>query len=100
MFTPIGSLLKTFPRRSKISDAMTAIYVRQVFEQVLGEVCADLSDSILGKVKPISFKNGVLTVKSPLLVSTELQMRSGGLIKVINESLGRKLVNRLRFRNS
>ena len=98
MFTPIGSLLKTFPRRSKISEAMMAIYVRRAFEQILPEVCADLSYQALSKVKPLSFKNGVLIVKLPLLASVELQMRSGGLIRAINETLGRKLVHRLRFR--
>ena len=98
MFTPISSLLKTLPRRSKISQAMMAIYVRKAFEQALPEVCADLSDSILIQVKAQSFKSGVLSVKAPSLLSTELQMRSGGLLRAINESLGRKLVNRLRFK--
>ena len=76
-----------------------AIYVRKAFEQVLPEVCADLSGSILTQVKAQSFKSGVLSVKAPSLLSIELQMRSGGLIRVINETLGRKLVNRLKFKN-
>jgi len=98
MFTPVGSLLKTLPRRSKISEAILAIYVRQAFSESLSEVCADLSDTILRGVRAVSFKNKILTVKSPHLVSVELQMRSGGLLRAINGVLGRKAVYRLRFR--
>ena len=98
MFTPVGSLLKNLPRRSKISDAMLAIHIRRTFDIVLSEVCADLSNSVLVKVKPVSFKNGVLTVKSPSLVSAELQMRSGGLIRAVNGKLGRKIILKIRFR--
>ena len=98
MFTPVGSLLKTLPRRSKISEAMMALFVRRAFSEVLREVCADLSDKVLGNVRAVSFKNGVLTIRSPLLVSTELQMRSGGLIRAVNKVIGRQVVSRLRFR--
>ena len=75
-----------------------ALFVRRAFSEVLPEVCADLSDKVLGNVRAVSFKNGVLTIRSPLLVSTELQMRSGGLIRAVNKVIGRQVVSRLRFR--
>ena len=75
-----------------------ALFVRRAFSEVLREVCADLSDKVLGNVRAVSFKNGVLTIRSPLLVSTELSMRSGGLIRAVNKVIGRQVVSRLRFR--
>lgn len=98
MFTPVGSLLKTLPRRSKIPDAMVALFVRRAFEKTLKAVCADLSFEILAKVSAGSFKNGVLTVNAPPMTTGELSMRSGGLLRDINERLGRKVVNKIRFR--
>lgn len=98
MFTPVGTLLKTLPRRSKMPEAIVALHVRRAFGDSLGKVCADLTGDVLESVKAATFKNGALTVKAPTLVATELSMRSGGLIREINKVLGRKIVERLRFR--
>lgn len=100
MFTPVGELLKTLPKRSRMPNAILAIHVRRAFGDSLLKVCSDLPPEILKSVSPSTFKGGVLTVKSPSLVCSELQMRSGGLTRDINETLGRKIVRSLRFRNS
>jgi len=100
MFTPVGQLIKTLPRRSKTPEAILALHVRQAFGQSLGEVCGDLGAETLSKIKARTFKNGALTVVCPQLVCAELSMRSGGLIGDINKTLGRKIVLRLRFRSS
>lgn len=99
MFKPVGALLKEMPSRSKAPGAILALQVRQVALDSLKKVCADLPAEIMGTIKPASFKNGVLTLllRSPL-VSSELQIRSDGLIKEINQAFGKKIVERLRFR--
>lgn len=99
MFTSIGSLLKVLPRRSKTPNAIIALHVRQAFSDSLLVVWPDLPGELLAKIKASVFKNGVLTIVSPQLVSAELSMRSGGLIAHINKVLGRRVVNKLRFRN-
>lgn len=100
MFTPVGDLIKILPRRSKIPEAILAIHVRRAFDDCLKKVCADLSTETLAAVEAAVFRNGILTVVAPQLVCVELSMRSGGLVKEINKTLGRRLVNRLRFRGS
>ena len=99
VFTPIGDLLKTLPKRSKTPSAILALHVRKAFGDSLLKICSDLPPEILKSVSPSTFRSGVLTIKSPSLVSSELQMRSGGLTRDINETLGRKIVRSLRFRN-
>ena len=98
MFTQIGTLLKTLPRRSKTPEAILALHVRRAFVDSLLKVCADLPNDVLATIKPSTFKNHVLTVRASNLVAAELQMRAGGLMRDINESLGRKIVYKLRFR--
>ncbi|MEK9147116.1 MAG: DciA family protein [Patescibacteria group bacterium] len=100
MFTPIGTLIKTLPRRSKTPEAIVALHVRLAFRKALSKVFADLPTEFLVKVKPRNFKNGTLTIGAPTLTATELSMRSERLKKEINEALEKKLVERLRFRVS
>lgn len=98
MFTPVGELIKTLPRRTRVPNAILAIHVRRAFSESLKKVCADLPAETLIAVKAPVFKNGVLTVVAPQLVCAELSMRAGGLISDINRALGRDVVKRLRFR--
>lgn len=100
MFVPVGNLLKTLSRRSKTGKAMMAIFVRRAFGESMDLVCSDLGDDIIKKVKPATFHHGILTVDCPDLVAAELSMRSGGLIKGVNEILGRRVVYKIRFRNN
>lgn len=98
MFTPVGTLIKTLPRRSKMPEAIVAIHVRLAFRTALSKVCADLPTEFLVKVKPRNFKGGTLTIGAPALTATELSMHSGRLIEEINKTLGRAVVKRLKFR--
>ena len=98
MFTPVGILLKTLPRRSKTSNFMMALHVRRAFAESLLRVCSDLPPEVLNTIKASIYKNHILTIVCPSLVSAELQMRAGGLMKDINEALGKKIVYKLRFR--
>lgn len=99
MFTAVGDLLKILPRRSKSSAAVSALLVRQAFDQALVEKCADLPAKVLASVRAISFRDGTLTVSAPGLAATELSLRAGGLINATNNLLGKKKVTRLRFKN-
>src|SRR3989304_2215033 len=99
MFTQIGTLLKSLPRRSKTPDIIVALHVRRAFESALMKLCADLPADVRDAVRAHTFKNHVLTVKCPTLTAGELVLRSGGLLKDINETLGRKIVYKLRFKN-
>lgn len=98
MFIKAGSLFSSLTRRSKVSGAINALLVRQAFDEVLGKVCADLPAEILEATKAVSYKSGILTVKTTRLAAAELSMRSSGLIKRVNEVLGRRIVVRLRFK--
>ena len=98
MFTSLGSLLKTLPKRSKTPTAILALHVRRVFGEALFVECADLPSGILAKVKASTYKNGVLTVIAPQLVCAELSMRAGNLLGEINRNLGRRAVLKLRFK--
>ena len=98
MFTAVGDLLKTLPRRSKTPQAIVALHVRRAFEEILPKVCSDLPGEVLTSVKASTFKNNTLMVKAPNLISVELQMRAGGLIQGINQMLGRRVVSKIKFR--
>lgn len=65
----------------------------------LKKLSGDLPKGTIGVIKPVTFKRGILTLKvSSPLVSSELKMRSDGLINDINKSFGKKLVSGLKFR--
>ncbi|OGE06206.1 hypothetical protein A3I53_00615 [Candidatus Curtissbacteria bacterium RIFCSPLOWO2_02_FULL_40_13b] len=98
MFRPIGSLLKEIPIRSRSPKAIVALQVRNAALESLALVCSDLPKEIIETIKPSIFKAGVLTVTAPQMVTGELQMRSGGLIREINKVLGKQIVKSLRFR--
>jgi len=98
VFTPIGTLIKNFPRRSKTPEAVLALQVRQAAKESLGEICRDLGSDVLDSAKIKSFKNGILVIQAPSLLCAELQMRSEGLIREINRVFAKRLVTHLRFR--
>ena len=98
MFNRVGSLLGTVATRSRAPKALVALQLRQIAQDSLKSTCSDLPKEIFDSIKASTFKNGVLTIVCPQYVSAELQMRSGGLIRDINRRVGRRIVNRLRFK--
>lgn len=99
MFTRLGSILKTTPGRRRNSGPFLALQVRQAANEVLDKILTDYPEEFAKKVKVKIYKNGVLTISSPQLMSAELHMRSEGLKKDINGVLGKELVKDLRFKN-
>ena len=100
MFIRISSVLKTVPRRSKSGDSLLALQVRGAAKKILEGMCVDLGEDVAGSVKVKSFKNGVLNIVAPGLLSTELYMRSSGLKKEINRVLGEEIIGKIRFKAS
>lgn len=97
MFKPIGVILGN-RRFGKSSQAVLAIQVRRVAQDVIGKVCSDLPAEILATIKVKTYKNGVLTIACGQMVAAELHMRSEGLKKAINRQLGDKFIARIVFR--
>lgn len=98
MFNSIGDLVRSRPGRSKSTDAIFALQVRQAAKQALKNECADLVSGVLEQIKVTTFKNGVLTIKAPSIICGELYTRASGLKKDINRQLGGKVVREIRFR--
>lgn len=99
MFTSLGSLLSTLPKRSRVPEAIVALHVRRAFGEALAKTCGDIYPAVLAQVKAKSFKDGVLTVEGSSLVCAELTMRSGDVARILNEMLGRKAVKAIRFKS-
>lgn len=94
MFTPVGNLLNKLPRRSRLSGAMAAVFVFKAWNDALAQEAPGV---VKQGVKAKMFKNGTLTVVCPPIVGSELSMRARGLIRTINERLGKRAVLKLRF---
>ena len=62
-------------------------------------ICFVAEELSNGEYKPISFKNGILTLKTTnYIVAQSLQLNSEKLIKKINDKLNNRLVKRIKFR--
>ena|SRR3990167_300018 len=100
MFNSIGDLVRSRPGRSRSTDAIFALQVRQAAKQALVNECPDLVSGVLEQIKVTTFKNGTLTIKAPSIICGELYTRAGGLKKDINRQLGRMIVREMKFRVS
>ena len=100
MFSAVGDLLKTYSKRSRTPEAILALQVRQIAISAIKRICTDLPPEVFEMIRVKSFKNKTLTVSAPSLVCAELQTRAGGLIDDINKTIGRRIVERIRFRIS
>ena len=98
MFRPVGSLIGNWRLRAKSKDAIFALKVRKVAEDVSPNVCQDLPVEVIPQIKVKSFRNGQLTLSAPTLISLELKMRSEGLKSGINEAFGKDIIKRITFR--
>jgi hypothetical protein len=99
-FKPIGSLLGSLTRRSKTPEAILALQVRQAAKETIERELFDMPKDLVDLIRIKSFKNGLLVVNAPPLLAAELSMRSGGLEKAINRTLGRIIIRSLRFKSS
>jgi len=100
VFKSLGSFLNTPSTAKRHGGYILALYVRLAASESIKELFRDLLLGSLKDVKVSTFKNGVLTIRTASLLATELQMRSEGLKKEINRKLGKKVVEKIRFRIS
>lgn len=96
MFKPVGSLIKVSPVHSKSGGAITAMRVRQVALDLIKKEIGGFCD--IKTIKPSTFRNGVLTIIAPTLINSELHMRSEGLKRDINKTVG-GILKDIRFKS-
>lgn len=98
MFRPVGSLIKLSPRYQKSQGALSALAVRQIARDCLLRMCGDYPEAVAKKVKVTTYKNGVLTVIAPSVVSADLYTRSGDLVDTVNKKVGGKILKKVLFK--
>lgn len=85
-------------RHPKSKDAIFALHVKKVAEDVIPKICQDLPKEAIAQIKVKSFRNDQLTILAPTLVSLELKMRSEGLKDQINKALAKDIIKKIVFR--
>jgi len=68
-------------------------------EMNASRICYVAKEASDGVFEPISFKDGLLTIKAAnSIVAQEIQLESTQIIKKINQKLGKNMVDRIRFK--
>ncbi len=98
MFKNVGSLIKLSPKYQKSQGALSAIAVRQIARECLIRMSRDYPEEVAKKIKVTTYSRGVLTVVAPPVVSSDLYMRSGDLVDIINKKAGGKILRRVLFK--
>lgn len=99
MFKSVGTLLN-FPQLGTRKRTFLALQVRAAARQSLKNLCVDLDPEIIESIRVLSFDGRILKITASSLVCAELQMRSGGLKKAINNKLGGGIVRKIQFKVS
>lgn len=97
VFKSVGTLLNS-PQLGTRKRTFLALQARAAARKALGSLCGDLDPEIIESIRVASFDGNTLKISAPSLVCAELQMRSDGLIKEINRALGKKIVDKIRFK--
>lgn len=97
MFKPIGSLIFE-PSISRKTGTIGALRVRQVAKEVIERQLNDLPADILKQIQIKTFKNGVLRITAPVIISGELHMASMEILKNINFKLRSMVVKKIYFK--
>ncbi len=95
-FERVGQILPRTVKRAKIADELLALQVRESFVESLNTV---FSGKRLPKITAGKFSFGALTILVPDPAwSYHLRQKEGQVLKKINSSLGKEVVQKLRFR--
>lgn len=95
-FTPIGDTLdKTVqskgPLQQQVEAAEVVVFAQSVFDEIFGKELAK-------SAKPLFLKNRTLTVTcSSSAMAQEIRLKQGNIVEKINEKLGKKEVDRIRY---
>lgn len=91
----IGSLLWQSIRRAGLEKQVGASLVIEEFRKVL---IRNFGQKILNKVKILHLKKKMLTLSvTSSIIAQEIKLNEKKFLKEINEELGRKLVDEIRF---
>ena len=96
MFKSVGVLINNRPLRTK--GMLLALQVRLAAVKSIKKIFDDLPSSLLTGIDVSTYKNGALLIKTSSPLCAELQMRSERLKKEINERLGKRIIQKIRFR--
>lgn len=95
MFIKIKNLLNKSINRAGFSRQIEATQVVEQADKVLRQI---LSQKVYEKIKPVSFKNGALTIACLNSVAAqEVKLRQREIIAQINQPFKERLVTDLRF---
>ncbi len=97
MFKPIRSLIFE-PSINRKSGTIGALRVRQAAKEVIERHLNDFPEDILKQVQIKTFKNGVLGITAPPVISGELHMASFEILKNINFKLKSQVVKKIYFK--
>lgn len=95
-FTPIGDALK-----KKVSDGSALKHQLESTEVV--DIAQAIFDELFGtdpkmQVKPLFLKNRTLTVTCPSsAIAQEIRLNQAKIVKKLNEKIGKKEVDRIRY---
>lgn len=94
-FTPIGDALShkmssQTPLKKQVESSLVIEYTTQVLQELFGESA--------NQAKPLFLKNRTLTVTcSTAAIAQEIRLNQLRIVEKINEKLGKKEVDRIRY---
>ncbi len=95
MFEPIGNIVRRRKKQFCFSQEIKAIEVFQVWQEAIEEI---FNKEISQKCEPVSFKDGLLKIKTEnSVLSQELQLRRDEIRNTINRKLKQDLVQKILF---
>ncbi|MCM4154449.1 DUF721 domain-containing protein [Gramella sp. AN32] len=88
----LGDLLKSFVDENKLDKGLDQVKVKDVWEQQMGPAIKKYTTSL-------KLKNGILYVElSSSVLREELSYGKEKIIKILNEEMGKQLINKLILR--
>ena len=95
-FTPIGDALQDkMTSKSPLKKQVEASEAVEAAEQVIAEM---FPGELAGHAKPLFLKNRTLTVTcASSAMAQEIRLRQDEMVKKINEKIGKKEVDRIRY---
>ncbi len=93
---PLGKIVKqTVQQKGDVAKGVEAANIVETADKVLGEV---FDDEVKSMMKPLYIKNRTLTIScSSSTVAQELKLNEPQILGKLEEALGEKLVDRIRY---
>jgi hypothetical protein len=96
MFQPIGKVIEKRIKEHGLKNKLLVVELSEVFTKVIDEV---LDKNSSGFARAVSFKNGILIVKTKnLAVRQKISSEKTKIINSLNKTIGEKIVKKVAFR--